>query len=99
MLVLILILSWKPTHAYTYSYFDCSQPAHLETFDRLALCQQTPAKTVPDQNPMETWMLLQQATSHEVNGTSCEEEDQSSKDTVEYGATPSWEEHPLSLPL
>ena len=72
MLFLILILSWKPTHAYTYSYFDCSQPAHLETFDRLALCQQSPAKTVPDQNPMETWMLLQQATSHEVNGTSCE---------------------------
>ena len=72
MLILILILSLRPTDAYTYSYFDCSQPAHLETFDRLALCQQTPADSAPDQNLMETWLLLQQATSHEVNGTSCE---------------------------
>ena len=42
LMLLILIMSLRPTHAYTYSYFDCSQPAHLETFDRLTLCQQTP---------------------------------------------------------
>ena len=96
MLFLILILSLKPTNAYTYSYFDCSQPAHLETFDRLALCQQTPANTVPDQNPMETWLLLQQATSHEVNGTSCKV--RRSEFQGYCGATPSWEVPPLYLP-
>jgi hypothetical protein len=59
LMLLILIMSLRPTHAYTYSYFDCSQPAHLETFDRLTLCQQTPTDTTPGHDPIETWLLLQ----------------------------------------
>ena len=72
LMLLVLVLSLRPTHAYTYSYFDCSQPSHLETFDRLALCQQAQAESILGSRPAETWLLLQKAPSHEVNGTSCE---------------------------
>ena len=30
LMLLVLIMSLRPTHAYTYSYFDCSQPAHFD---------------------------------------------------------------------
>lgn len=69
---LLFALLLKPSMAYEYAYYDCSQPAHLETFDRLALCQQTPTSTIPAQATPETWWLLQEAPSHELNGTSCE---------------------------
>ena len=72
LMILLLFLSLRSTNAYTYTYYDCSQPSHLKVFDRLALCQQPPADDLNTHSPLEGWLILQEAASHEINGTSCE---------------------------
>ena len=71
-MILLLLLSLRSTSAYTYNYYDCSQPSHIKVFDRLALCQQPPADDLNTPSPLEGWQILQESASHEINGTSCE---------------------------